>query len=50
MRVCTRLSYLVMAKYHKEPAQFGISITKDLYTDSNYPTIQIWKTIIYRRK
>lgn len=47
--VCVKLAHRTMSKYYRDINTFGISISNELVSISEYPMIKIWKTIIYRK-
>ena len=49
IRVCVKLAHKTMSKYHNVANLFGISIYNTTVSVPEYPTIKIWKTIIYKK-
>lgn len=46
--ISAQLAYYAMNKYHRDK-EFEVSITEERVCQHKYPTISIWKTIIYKK-
>jgi hypothetical protein len=49
IRICVKLTYKALSKYHRDINSFGISISNETVSISEFPTSKIWKTIIYKK-